>query len=177
MANKTTTNNIDPASDLHDPKKDLAKMKPEYTTIDLPDVEDIPGQENIVPLPMGELADNTIASADEEGDDLFEDDEEETEDEDDSDVSEAEKEDLRKTANELPTRDDTLLHEAELDDTDDDGDPLNEGSSRNRGSGSDLDVPGAEEDDDDEAAGNEDEENNEYSLGGDNHDDIPEDDY
>ena len=39
----------------------------------------------------------------------------------------------------------------------------------------DLDVPGAELDDDDEAIGNEDEENNYYSIGGDNHKDLEED--
>lgn len=42
-------------------------------------------------------------------------------------------------------------------------------------SGKDLDVPGSELDDDQEAIGNEDEENNYYSLGGDNHDDLEED--
>ena len=39
----------------------------------------------------------------------------------------------------------------------------------------DLDVPGSELDDDDEAIGNEDEENNYYSIGGDNHEDLEED--
>ncbi|MES2795882.1 MAG: hypothetical protein V4683_07955 [Bacteroidota bacterium] len=38
----------------------------------------------------------------------------------------------------------------------------------------DLDVPGAELDDNQEAIGNEDEENNYYSLGGDNHNDLEE---
>ena len=42
-------------------------------------------------------------------------------------------------------------------------------------SGSDLDIPGAELDDENEAIGNEDEENNYYSLGGDNHTDLEED--
>jgi hypothetical protein len=41
--------------------------------------------------------------------------------------------------------------------------------------GSDLDVPGSELDDDQEVIGSEDEENNYYSLGGDNHDDLEED--
>lgn len=41
-------------------------------------------------------------------------------------------------------------------------------------SGNDLDVPGSELDDEDEAIGNEDEENNYYSLGGDNHDGLEE---
>ena len=42
-------------------------------------------------------------------------------------------------------------------------------------SGSDLDVPGSELDDEQENIGSEDEENNYYSLGGDDHDDLDED--
>ena len=42
-------------------------------------------------------------------------------------------------------------------------------------SGSDLDIPGAELDDNQENVGSEDEENNYYSLGGDNHNDLEED--
>lgn len=41
--------------------------------------------------------------------------------------------------------------------------------------GDDLDIPGSELDDDTEIIGNEDEENNYYSLGGDNHIDLEED--
>lgn len=41
-------------------------------------------------------------------------------------------------------------------------------------SGDDLDVPGTELDDDLEQVGSEDEENNYYSLGGDDHDDLDE---
>ncbi len=41
-------------------------------------------------------------------------------------------------------------------------------------SGSDLDIPGAELDDDQENIGSEDEENNGYSIGGDNHNNLDE---
>jgi hypothetical protein len=41
-------------------------------------------------------------------------------------------------------------------------------------SGKDLDIPGAELDDDQEEIGAEDEENNYYSLGGENHEDLEE---
>lgn len=44
------------------------------------------------------------------------------------------------------------------------------------GPGNDLDVPGAELDDADEMIGEEDEENNYYSLGGDDHNDLDEED-
>lgn len=56
------------------------------------------------------------------------------------------------------------LRATELDTTDDDGEPLNELSSANAGSGSDLDVPGSEDDDTNEEIGEEDEENNSYSV-------------
>ena len=47
--------------------------------------------------------------------------------------------------------------------------------NEDRGVGADLDVPGVELDGPDEAIGEEDEENNYYSLGGDNHNDLEED--
>ena len=52
--------------DLTDSPSDQERLKPEMTTIDLPDVSDIPGQENIHVPPLGELADVTISSDDEE---------------------------------------------------------------------------------------------------------------
>ena len=42
-------------------------------------------------------------------------------------------------------------------------------------SGMDLDIPGSELDDDQENIGSEDEENNGYSIGGDNHNDLEQD--
>jgi hypothetical protein len=177
MGNDRKNTGINPLSDLEDSAKDLNEMKSEPATIDLPDVEDIPGQENVVPASLGELADETIASADEEGDELFEDIDEENEEDTDSNVSASEIEDLEEAANEMPTKDDINLREAALDNTDEDGTPLNEGSSGNNISGTDLDVPGADDDDEDEEIGEEDEENNSYSLGGDNHDENPENNY
>ena len=48
-----STNNSNNSSDLKDSARDLAEMKSEPVTIDLPDVKDIPGQENIVPAIFG----------------------------------------------------------------------------------------------------------------------------
>jgi hypothetical protein len=178
--NNTGTGN-NPLSDLKDSARDLDKMKSEFTTIDLPEVKDIPGQENIVPLSLGELADETIASADEEGDGIFADniDEEieESKESNDADVSSSEKNDLETAANDMPTEDDINLRKAALDDTDEDGTPLNEESFKKNVTESDLDIPGSENEYKDEQPGEEDEENNAYSLGGDNHDDIPEDNF
>lgn len=61
--------------------------------------------------------------------------------------------------------DDVNLQKSMLDNTDEDGTPLNEGSKATAMGGGDLDVPGAELDNADEKIGSEDEENNSYSLG------------
>ena len=45
--------------------------KKEKNTIDMPEVSDIPGQEHVRPPRLGELADETASSADEEGDDVL----------------------------------------------------------------------------------------------------------
>jgi hypothetical protein len=52
---------------------------------------------------------------------------------------------------------------------------LNEKNFEDDKSGGDLDIPGSELDDQQEAIGSEDEENNHYSIGGDNHNDLEED--
>ncbi|RYY27454.1 MAG: hypothetical protein EOO04_09585 [Chitinophagaceae bacterium] len=58
-------------TDLPDSKKDQAKLKPDVTIIDMPEVKDIPGQENITVPDMREMQDTTISSADEEAEDLL----------------------------------------------------------------------------------------------------------
>jgi len=168
--------NNDQLSKLIDSPKDREEMKPEITIINLPDVSDIPGQKNIIPAPLGEMADTTASSADEEGENIFyQDNDEDIEENPDSNVSPSEKEDLFIAANDLPG-DDESLREAALDDTDNDGTPLNEESFKKNVTSSDLDIPGADLDDDDEIVGEEDEENNDYSLGADN-DVFPDDQF
>jgi hypothetical protein len=172
-------------SDLPDSERDKAKLQPDEATLDLPEVKDIPGQEFVHAPGLGEMADTTISSDDEEGVGLFDEDDdedldalpdEEEDDEasddatgvtddhvsDDSDVTNEEKKLLEQTED-VDSEDNEDLYRAELDDTDFDGEKLNEDDDDV--SGDDLDVPGAEEDDADEEIGEEDEENNEYSLG------------
>ena len=60
--------------------------------------------------------------------------------------------------------DDNRLKRSHLDNTDNDGESLNEHSSADDVSGEDLHIPGAEDDDPDEMIGEEDEENNGYSV-------------
>jgi hypothetical protein len=70
------------SQDLEDSPRDKEHLQPETIILDLPDVEDIPGQENIKVPPLGALADTTISSDDEEGKGLWEEDEGEEEDAD-----------------------------------------------------------------------------------------------
>ena len=129
--------------------------KKDKNTIDLPEVKDIPGQENIKPLRLGELSDTTPSSADEEGDDVLEQDDELAGP--GSNVTRDERRALASVDNRETDTEDEVLNEAALDSTDDDGDPLNEGSFGRDVSGDDLDIPEADD-------GEEDEENSDYST-------------
>lgn len=173
-----TGKNISPDEDIHDSPRDMEKMKSETFVIDLPEVSDIPGQENIVVPNLGEMQDVTISSADEEGFGLFDDDEGD-EDTDlimgnEADVSATERSLLRKADEDMPVEDDPLLRQAGLDKTDNEGDVLNEGSLATDVSGADLDMAGTDADDPMESIGEEDEENNAYSLGSDSNDNVTE---
>lgn len=166
MQEKTNDASDQRLSNEIDSPEDIEKMQAEETEIMMPGVEDIPGQENIVPASPGELGGTTISSSDEEGDGIFEDNiDKDIIESADSNVSATERELLRTAANDMPG-DDENLRDAALDSTDKDGTPLNEDSFDKNISPDDLDVPGAENDDANEKIGSEDEENNEYSIGG-----------
>lgn len=172
-----TRQNAAMSDDIHDSPQDEEKMKPETFIIDLPDVSDIPGQENIVVPNIGEMQDVTISSDDEEGLGLFDDDEGD-EDTDlvmgnEADVSPTERTLLRRADEDMPVEDDRLRR-AELDKTDNEGDILNEGSLATDVSGADPDTTGIDADDAMEAIGEEDEENNTYSLGSESNDNVTE---
>jgi hypothetical protein len=168
--------NISGGEDLPDNPHDTERLKPETTILDLPDVEDIPGQEHVRPAPLGELADTTISSDDEEGVGIFDDEE----DDDDlvsgnttSDVTNQERTDLEQADTNMPTADDQSIRNATLDNEDEDGEPLNEVGFGTDVSGSDLDVSGADADDANEEIGEEDEENNQYSTPDNDDNDTP----
>jgi hypothetical protein len=141
--------------------------KKDKKSIELPEVKDIPGQEHVRPPRLGELADTTESSADEEGDEVFD----QKDDElirGKSNVTPDERRTLAGIDTHQAYSEDEVLNESALDNTDNDGDPLNEGGF-GRGldedvDGEDLDVPGSDEDEADEEIGEEDEENHEYSL-------------
>ena len=154
-------------TDLPDSKEDQEKLKQEIVTIDMPEVQDIPGQENIRVPDMKEMQDVTISSADEEAEELLSeintgpggtDDNENR-----ADLTTNRGKKLRKAADQ--PGDEAFKNERSfsLDNSDDDNDDLNEKGSEEDQFGEDLDVPGSELDDADEETGEEDEENNQYS--------------
>ena len=126
--------------DLPDSENDILHLQPEETIIELPDVEDIPGQEHIkVPL-FNEFADTTIASDGEEGADIFDRDKME------SNVSEAERSFLQTSATHTSgDEEEEDARNISLDKNDNEGTPLNEGNLLTDRFGEDLDLPEAEE--------------------------------
>ena len=159
------TINTSKTGDLSDSKKDQQKMKSETITMDMPEVKDIPGQENINPPQFREMQDVTISSADEEGDGILDDLNSDSNDDTDnsSNVTSAEKRLLKKSAGHQPTDETEDFNNMVLDEKDNGGELLNEKSIKQDRNGEDLDTPGADLDDDDESIGEEDEENNIYS--------------
>ena len=61
MANKNSS------TDMNESKRDKERLQPDEATINLPDVKDIPGQENVHVPKLREMEDTTISSDDEEG--------------------------------------------------------------------------------------------------------------
>lgn len=161
----------DRTSDVHDSPRDEERLKSETAYIEIPDVSDIPGQEFVHVPDLGELADTTIASADEEGDDIWDENnntmtKEELLDGDNESVTQEEKDTLARTFSDMPTKDELNLRQSYVDEHDADGERLNE-MSEDAASGHDLDTTIVDADDAMEKIGEEDEENNIYSLGGD----------
>lgn len=175
-----TTNRAEEQSstpnDLPDNPRDRERLQPEETTIDLPDVSDIPGQENFVVAPLGELADTTISSDDEEGTDIFDDDDADDDVEyimgTEGDVRRDERRALQDDLY-MPTEDENNLRAARMDNVDFQGEQLNERSFGEEESGSDLDIDAPDETRT-TSLGQGDEENKYYSLGSDDNDNTVE---
>ena len=160
-------------NDLPDSEEDRARLRNEETTIDLPDVKDIPGQEFVNAPPLGALGDTTISSDDEEGRSVFGDDEDLRRTGSDFDVSREERVALQQT-DYLPTADEDQLARARMDNVDFDGEPLNERSFGEEKSGDDLDIPANTDETETDAMGQGDEENKLYSMGSSDNDNMNE---
>jgi hypothetical protein len=140
------------------------KEEEKFITMDMPEVKDIPGQENIKPPRMREMEDVTISSDDEEGvgilDDLNNEENVGNGETNDSNVTTTEKELLSHA--DRPVDDEQKdIDKIALDDIDEE--ETGASNKKNLDLGEDLDVPGSELDDEDEMIGEEDEENNNYS--------------
>jgi len=129
--------------DIQDSPEDQAKLRPEETTLDLPELKDIPGASRTLKNASLLPGDTTISSADEEGDDLLgDDDDDEFSDEnnmrDDSNVTAIEKKLLRDSLD--PSYDTDLpVHSISLDRKDNEGVQLNESGMDRDLFGEDLD--------------------------------------
>lgn len=124
MANrKNKSKSVSNKNDISDSPEDIKHLQPESDSIDLPDVEDIPGQKHVhVPKLRGTI-DTTASSDDEEGKGIFDDSQDL---EDDANVTDEEKELLQETSESMSSRDDIDLRRGTLDDKDLEGEPLNE---------------------------------------------------
>ena len=155
MANKNYLND-----DIQDSPQDQEKLKPEETTLDLPELKDIPGASRSLKDASLLPGDVTISSSDEEGDDLFDDDDEddgldENNMEDDSNVTATEKRLLRDSLD-PPYDTDLPIHSISLDGKDDDGVLLNESGLDRDLFGEDLDDNLVEEEDEESEGEHED---------------------
>jgi len=136
--------------DIQDSPEDQEKLKPEETTLDLPELKDIPGASRKLKNASLLPGDTTISSADEEADDLLDDDDDELSEEnnirDESDVTATEKKLLRDSLD--PSYDTDLpIHSLSLDRKDDEGVLLNESGMDRDLFGEDLDDSLVEEED------------------------------
>ncbi|MDQ6610613.1 MAG: hypothetical protein M3Y85_12420 [Bacteroidota bacterium] len=167
-----TTNNTERkssvANDLPDSERDRKELEPEEVIMDLPDVKDIPGQEFVQVPRIGEMADTTMASDDEEGVNIIglNDDDGDAEDDTSGAGGNITSDELKALADDsyMPTRDEDNLRRARMDSEDFEGTPLNEGSFGKRQTASDLDIPGSIDETRTDALGQGDEENKDYSL-------------
>lgn len=149
--------------DLPTSSEDNKKLGAEETSINLPDVKDIPGQEFVHVPAIGEMADTTPASDDEEGLGVF------NEENDDlvqgaSNVNPQERQALQDTTY-MPTRDEDRLRQARMDNRDFQGEKLNEDSFgvAQELDGSDLDIDTVGDETRTSSLGQGDEENKYYS--------------
>src|SRR5215467_13121280 len=128
------------------------KLEQKEGYILMPDVEDIPGQEHIRPPKLREMEDVTVSSADEEGDEIWSD-ENTLNQARSANVSKQEKDLLQNAASHSPNEEEEELKTAIPDSTDADGEELNEQISYKDLSAKDLDIPDDFEDDEDEELG------------------------
>lgn len=155
-------------------REDIMDQRNDYIREDV-DVENLPNSRNITGVSQRFQQTDNAGSAD----NILH---EETDEELDfkpgteGDVTDDERKALEDVSY-MPTRDEDNLRTAKLDNTDFDGDELNEGSFGDHLSDEELDIPDSVDETNNTAMGQGDEENKYYSLGGDRHESQEEDPY
>ncbi|MGE5521223.1 MAG: hypothetical protein ACM3VS_14970 [Candidatus Dadabacteria bacterium] len=161
-------------NDLPDTPEDEKKLESKDTVINLPEVKDIPGQEFVNAPRLGEMADTTISSADEEGARIFD---KANLRGTDFEVRADERHTLERT-DYMPTTDEDNLERASMDNVDFHGEVLNEkGFGEALGdsvAGDDLDTDTGEDETENTSIGETDEENKYFSLGSADNDNVTE---
>lgn len=161
---------------MDDSVSDEERLQQDTSYIVLPDVSDIPGQENIASAGVpGAMSDSTPSSGDEEGlaggRDILDDDDTRIVMGTEADVTAEDLALLGPRDHDMDMGDDERTDTEGLDDTDLDGDPLNEAATSEFSTGEDLDLPAHEGSDPlADGMGQGDEENDYYSLGDDDND-------
>lgn len=158
-------------NDIPDNDRDRRELESEEVIMELPDVKDIPGQEFVQVPQMGELADVTIASDDEEGVNVIglNDDDGDAESETSGAGGDISRDERMALADDtyMPTHDTDNLRRARMDNADFEGEALNEGGFGDVASESELDVPGTTDSLAADGIRGNDEENANYSYGSD----------
>lgn len=155
LIKKTIMKNKKSASanpDLKESARDKEELKNDEANLDLPDVDDIPGQKKAKPLPPGLLGEDAASSSDEEGDDVFE----ENETDKEANVNPFERSLIDKAYENMST-DDEPVDQLSLDE-DNEGEELNEKNLDEDLLGEDLDSPLIEEEEEEDDGENEKEE-------------------
>ena len=142
---KKNKKTISDDTDLNDSQRDKKELKEEETTLDLPEVKDIPGQRSKKEFIDIGSVDTTVSSRDEEGDDILDDNENIITDKK-TNVSSMERKLLDDAFDPVSTEDEPI-DELALDNKDNEGDALNEKGLDKHLFGDDLDTELEEEED------------------------------
>ncbi len=152
---KKTTKAARRNTDIQDDPRDQKRLQGDEASLNLPDADDIPGQKNINPAPLGSMADDSIASDDEEGNDVFA-------DEDQTGVSDLNRSNVSRTEKKLleeafdpESTEDEPIDQLTLDKYDSEGEPLEENSLDNDLFGEDMDNNIVEEEEEEDEGENE----------------------
>ncbi|MBS1600025.1 MAG: hypothetical protein JST75_17495 [Bacteroidetes bacterium] len=131
--------------DINDPKQDRKKLEADEGTLELPDVNDIPGQEKNQAFAGSGSMDATISSDNEEGYDVLDENENIITDKN-TNVSSMERQLLDEAFDPASTNDEPI-NQLALDNKDDEGEILNEKSQNKHLFGDDLDTDLEEQED------------------------------